>query len=195
MNTLKISLRIFLFFTILTGIIYPLIVAGAGQLLFRDKANGSILVRDGKAAGSMLIGQQFEPAGYFSSRPSAANYQTLPSGASNFGITNRKLFDLVTERKSQFLAVNQLDENTEVPSEMLFASGSGLDPDISPKAALLQVERIVKFRHLDANGKQLLLQSIAGLTQPPQYLLLGEQRINVLLLNLKLDEISKNSKP
>jgi K+-transporting ATPase ATPase C chain len=172
-----------------------LIVTGAGQLLFHDKANGSILLHEGKAIGSMLIGQQFEPVKYFSSRPSATNYQTLPSGGSNLGITNKKLQKLVTERKSQFLTVNQLDEQTDVPSEMLFASGSGLDPHISPKAALLQVERIVKSRQFDSNEKQLLLQSIAGLTQPPQYLILGEQRINVLMLNLKLDEISKNYKP
>ena len=118
----------------------------------------------------------------FRSRPSTTNYQTLPSGASNYGITNKKLFNLVTERKSQFLAVNQLDEQTIVPSEMLFASGSGLDPHISPKAALLQVDRIVKYRQLDSKEKQQLLQSISGLTQSPQYLILGEQRINVLIL-------------
>ena len=195
MKSLKTSLKIFLFFTILTGVIYPLIVTGVGQVLFHDKANGSILKQDGKAIGSLLIGQQFESVKYFSSRPSTTNYQTLPSGASNYGITNKKLFNLVTERKSQFLAVNQLDEQTIVPSEMLFASGSGLDPHISPKAALLQVDRIVKSRQFDYNQKQQLLQSISGLTQSPQYLILGEQRINVLLLNLKLDEINKNYKP
>jgi len=195
MKSLKTSLRIFLFFTILTGVIYPLIVTGVGQVLFHDKANGSILKQDGKAIGSLLIGQQFESVKYFSSRPSTTNYQTLPSGASNYGITNKKLFNLVTERKSQFLAVNQLDEQTIVPSEMLFASGSGLDPHISPKAALLQVDRIVKSRQFDYNQKQLLLQSISELTQLPQFLILGDQRINVLLLNLKLDEINKNYKP
>ena len=195
MKSLQTSLRIFLFFTILTGVIYPMIVTGVGQVLFHDKANGSILKKDGKAIGSLLIGQQFEPVKYFSSRPSATNYQTLPSGASNYGITNKKLFNLVTERKSQFLAVNQLDEQTIVPSEMLFASGSGIDPHISPKAALLQVDRIVKSRQFDYNQKQLLLQSISELTQLPQFLILGDQRINVLLLNLKLDEINKNYKP
>jgi potassium-transporting ATPase KdpC subunit len=189
MKTLIISLKIFLFFTILTGIIYPLIVTGIAQLTFNTKANGSLIVRDNKIVGSELIGQRFDSVIYFSSRPSAISYNPLPSGGSNFGLTNAKLKHSVDSLKNQFLAFNQLESNTAVPSEMLFASASGLDPHISPKAALLQVERIARIRQFDDNKKQLLLQSIAELSQSPQYLFLGEKRINVLLLNMKLDEI------
>jgi K+-transporting ATPase ATPase C chain len=189
MKTLIISLKIFLFFTVLTGVIYPLFVTGIAQLTFPAKANGSLIVKNNKIVGSELIGQRFDSVIYFSSRPSVISYNPLPSGGSNFGLTNAKLKHSVDSLKNQFIVFNQLDGNTAIPSEMLFASASGLDPHISPKAALLQVERIVKVRHFDDSKRQLLLQSIAELSQSPQYSILGEQRINVLLLNLKLDEI------
>lgn len=195
MKTLGISLRIFLVFTILTGLIYPLFVTGIAQLVFPEKANGSIIYRDNKAIGSELIGQQFDSTIYFSSRPSAISYNPLPSGGSNFGLTNLKLKNLVAERRHQFIAFNQLDSLTEIPSEMLFASASGLDPHISPKAALLQVERIAQARKLDQNQKKILLQTIADLTETPQFACLGEERINVLILNLELSKfVDNNSK-
>jgi K+-transporting ATPase ATPase C chain len=193
MKTLIISLKIFLFFTILTGIIYPLFVTGIAQLTFPTKANGSLIVKNNKIVGSELIGQRFDSVIYFSSRPSAISYNPLPSGGSNFGLTNAKLKHSVDSLKNQFILFNQLDGNTAIPSEMVFASASGLDPHISPKAALLQVERIVKSRQFDESKKQLLLHSIAELAQSPQYLILGEQRINVLMLNMKLDEIAKRN--
>lgn len=189
MKTLIISLKIFLFFTVLTGIIYPLFVTGIAQLIFPSNANGSLIVKNNKIVGSELIGQRFDSIIYFSSRPSAISYNPLPSGGSNFGLTNAKLKHSVDSLKNQFLVYNQLDSNTVIPAEMLFASASGLDPHISPKAALLQVERIVKIRQFDDGKKQHLLQSIAELSEAPQYSFFGEQRINVLLLNLKLDEI------
>ena len=136
-----------------------------------------------------MIGQQFDSTNYFTSRPSAISYNPLPSGGSNYGLTNIKLKNLVAERKQQFITYNQLDSLTVIPSEMLFASASGLDPHISPKAALLQVGRVVKIRHFDDSQKQRLLLSIKELSETPQFLLLGEHRINVLLLNLKLDAI------
>src|SRR5665647_1040943 len=160
MKALFISLKIFLFFTVLTGIVYPLFVTGVAQLSFPSKANGSLIVKDNKTIGSELIGQQFDSAIYFSSRPSAVSYNPLPSGGSNYGLTNLKLKYLVTERKHQFIAFNHLDSLTVIPSEMLFASASGLDPHISPKAALMQVERIVKVRNLENGQKQRLLQLI-----------------------------------
>ena len=193
MKTFIIALKIFLFFTILTGIIYPLLVTGIAQVVFPSKANGSLIVKDNKTVGSELIGQQFDTAIYFSSRPSAVSYNPLPSGGSNYGLTNVKLKNLVTERKKQFIAFNQLDSLTEIPSEMLFASASGLDPHISPKAALLQVERIAKARNFDQKHKQSLLQSITYLTETPQFLCLGEERINVLELNLELDKLNGNN--
>lgn len=154
MKTLIISLKIFLFFTILTGIIYPLFITGIAQVVFPSKANGSMIVKDNKLIGSKLIGQQFDSTIYFSTRPSAISYNPMPSGGSNYGLTNVNLKKLVTERKHKFIAFNQLDSLTIIPSEMLFASGSGLDPHISQKAALLQVDRIAKVRHFDTTQKQ-----------------------------------------
>jgi potassium-transporting ATPase KdpC subunit len=189
MKTIIISLKIFLFFTILTGIIYPLLVTGIAQLVFPAKANGSLIVKDNKIIGSELIGQQFDSSIYFSSRPSAISYNPLPSGGSNYGLTNLKLKKNVDSLKRQFISLNQLDIQTAVPSEMLFASASGLDPHISPQAALLQVNRIAGARKFNSTKKQKLMQCINDLTEHPQYLWLGEKRINVLLLNLETDKI------
>lgn len=144
MKTLFISLKIFLFFTVLTGVIYPLFVTGIAQLTMPVKANGSLILKNNKIIGSELIGQRFDSVIYFTSRPSAISYNPLPSGGSNFGLTNAKLKHSVDSLKNQFIAFNQLDGNTTIPSEMLFASASGLDPHISQKAALLQVDRIAR---------------------------------------------------
>jgi len=189
MKALYISLKIFLFFTILTGIIYPLFVTAIAQIAFPAKANGSLIVKYNKIVGSELIGQHFDTLIYFSSRPSAISYNPLPSGGSNFGLTNSKLKHSVDSLKRQFIAFNQLDSLTEIPSEMLFASASGLDPHISPNAALLQTDRISKARHFGVSQNQLLLKSVNELSESPQFTFLGEARINVLLLNLRLDEI------
>jgi potassium-transporting ATPase KdpC subunit len=189
MKTLIISLKIFLFFTVLTGIIYPLLITLITQVAFHSKANGSIIFKNSKAIGSELIGQQFDSTIYFMSRPSSVSYNPLPSGGSNFGLTNQKLLDQVTERKQHFIDVNQLEKNTIIPSEMLFASASGLDPHISPQAALLQVNRISKTRNLTVVQKEKLVKVIHSITEKPQFLCLGETRINVLQLNLALDNL------
>ncbi len=191
MKTLTTSLKIFLFITILTGIIYPLVVTGISQLAFPSKANGSLIVNNHRVIGSELIGQSFDSAAYFASRPSAIAYQTLPSGGSNLGVTSSKLKAQVEARKKQFLAFNGLSNNPVIPSEMLFASASGLDPHISPKAAFLQVNRIARARHLNSTEKQKLLQLIAQHTEKPQFYCLGEKRVNVLLLNLSMDAFIK----
>jgi K+-transporting ATPase ATPase C chain len=189
MKPFIISLKIFLFFTILTGIIYPLFVTGIAQIAFPVQANGSLIRKDQVIIGSKLLGQQNDSNIFFSSRPSAISYNTLPSGGSNYGLTNLKLKELVAERKRHFIAFNQLDSMTVVPSEMLFASASGLDPHISVNGAMLQVNRIAKARKLSATQKQQLIQSVNALKEAPQFLCLGEERINVLLLNLNLDEL------
>jgi K+-transporting ATPase ATPase C chain len=189
MKLLVISLKIFLFFTVLTGIIYPLIVTGLVQVILPEKANGSLIYKDNKITGSSLIGQKFDSAVYFSSRPSAVSYNPLPSGGSNFGLTNTKLKKLVRERELQFIYFNNLDTNAEIPSEILFASASGLDPHISPGAAYLQVERIALARGFDNTQKQKLMQLVKFQTEDPQFLCLGESRVNVLLLNLETDKI------
>jgi potassium-transporting ATPase KdpC subunit len=189
MKTLIISIKIFLFFTVLTGIIYPLFVTGIAQIVFPAKANGSLIVKNKQVIGSELIGQQFDSSIYFSSRPSVVSYNPLPSGGSNYGLTNTKLKALVTERRRGFIAFNQLDSLTEIPSEMLFASASGLDPHISPKAASLQIDRIAKARNFTAEQKQKLVECVKANTEAPQFFFLGESRINVLMLNLGLDRI------
>lgn len=189
MKTLIISLKIFLFFSVLIGIIYPLLITGIAQIVFPSKANGSLIANINQIIGSELIGQQFDSAIYFTSRPSIISYNPLPSGGSNFGLTNAHLKNLVVERKKQFIAFNKLDTFTEVPPEMLFASASGLDPHISAKAALLQMDRIAKARNFNTIQKQRLLQCIIEHTEAPQFSILGEERVNVLLLNLDVDKI------
>jgi K+-transporting ATPase ATPase C chain len=179
-------------FTVLTGIIYPLVVTGIAQAIFPAKANGSLIVQDERIIGSELIGQQFNSAIYFTSRPSAVLYNPLPSGGSNYGITSKMLKQQVAERKQKFIEFNGLDINTEIPSEMLFASASGLDPHISLQAALLQVDRIAKARNFEDVQKQKLLDLVKENTETPQFLCLGQERINVLKLNLDLDNINRN---
>jgi K+-transporting ATPase ATPase C chain len=189
MKSLVISLKIFLFLTVLTGIIYPLFITGIVQLAFPAKANGSLIIKDNKPIGSELIGQQNDSSVYFSSRPSAISYNPLPSGGSNYGLTNDTLRKIISKHMRQFIEFNQLDSLTEIPSEMVFASASGLDPDISPKAALLQVDRVSKARHFNNTQKQKLIQCIKDLTKTPQFLCLGNERVNVLLLNIETDNI------
>jgi len=190
MKSFVIALRIFLFFTVLTGVIYPLLITGISQLLFPSKANGSIIYKDNNPVGSTLIGQSFDTlAIYFVSRPSTISYNPLPSGGSNYGLTSLKLKEQFEQRKQKFIANNILDSQKEIPSEMLFASGSGLDPHISPEAAKLQVERICKARHFSNSQKICLINIINQLTESPQFLFLGQKRINVLLLNLETDKI------
>ena len=193
MKTLIISLKIFLFFTVLTGVIYPLLVTGIAQLAFHTKANGSLIVKNNKIIGSELIGQNFDSTIYFSSRPSAISYNPLPSGGSNYGLTNAKLKHSVDSLKNRFIVFNQLESNATIPSEMVFASASGLDPHISQKAALLQVDRIARARNLSPDRKQMIIQSVKTITEAPQFSILGEERVNVLMLNLELDKIDTNT--
>lgn len=189
MKTFGIALKIFLVFTILTGILYPLLVTGIAQVVFPHQANGSLILKDNKIIGSELIGQQFDSTIYFSSRPSAIGNNPLPSGGSNLGLTSAKLKAQVTERRNKFITFNQLDRNTEVPSEMLFASASGLDPHISPEAARLQINRIATARHFSNTQKERVKALVAEMTEGPQLGCLGESRVNVLLLNIALDNV------
>jgi len=189
MKTFGIAIKIFLVFTILTGVIYPLLVTGIAQVIFPHQADGSLILKDNKIIGSELIGQKFDSTIYFTSRPSAIGNNPLPSGGSNLGLTNAKLKAQVSERKNKFIAFNQLDKNTEVPSEMLFASASGIDPHISPEAADLQVNRIAKVRSFSNVQKQKLKSLVEKMSEKPQLTCLGESRVNVLLLNIALDNI------
>lgn len=186
LKTIFPALRMLLVLTILTGVIYPLVITAAAQVLFPQQANGS-LIRDGDTVlGSSLIGQYTngDPC-YFWSRPSATNYSALSSGGSNLALTSATLQTAVNERAAAFSTAHNLtNTRTPVPTEMLFASASGLDPHISPQAARLQVGRVAAARGLD---EAQLMTLIDGLVEAPQLGFLGQPRVNVLLLNLALD--------
>ena len=184
-----IALKFLLVMTILTGIAYPLFMTGVAQLTFPSKANGSLVMKNGKIIGSELIGQKFDSTIYFWSRPSAIGYNPIPSGASNYGPTSDTLKKQVAARRNLFATKNLMTDITAIPKEMIFASGSGLDPDISPEAALLQIERVAKARNFNEAQKQKLRQLITDETEGPQFFLFGEPRINVFELNLAVDNI------
>ena len=172
--------------TILTGLVYPLMVTGMAQLFFPRQANGSLIVRDGKPVGSVLIGQPFDAPQYFWSRPSATSpfpYNAAASAGSNLGPTNAALVKAVQARID---ALNAADPGnpTPIPVDLVTASASGLDPHISPAAADYQVRRVAKARGLD---EAVLRQLVASHTHGRQWGLLGEPRVNVLELNLTLD--------
>jgi potassium-transporting ATPase KdpC subunit len=184
-----IALKFLLVMTFLTGVIYPFFMTGVAQLAFPARANGSLVKEGGKIIGSELIGQKFDSSIYFWSRPSAIDYNPIPSGASNLGPTSDKLKKQVEERRKLFATNNSIADTSAIPKEMLFASGSGLDPHISPEAALLQLNRVAKARNLNETQKQKVEQLIKNKTEEPQFFLFGEPRINVFKLNLALDSI------
>jgi len=186
-----IALKFLLAMTVLTGIVYPLAMTGLAQVSFPSKANGSLIMINNKIIGSELIGQKFDSTIYFWSRPSAIGYNPIPSGASNYGPTSDTLRKLVTSRRNLFSEINSVDI-AAIPKEMVFASASGLDPHISPKAAQMQVNRVAAARSFNEKQKEELLKVISDLTEPLQFGLLGEERINVLKLNLALDNIRNN---
>jgi K+-transporting ATPase ATPase C chain len=168
--------------TVVTGVVYPLLVTGFAQVLFKDKANGSLIQKDGKVLGSSLIGQPFSDPKYFWSRPSATSpqpYNGASSSGSNQGPTNPALLDAVKERISKL-------ETKPVPADLVTASGSGLDPHISPAAARYQIARVAKARKVPEDK---LLELVEKHTQGRQLGLLGEPRVNVLELNLALDAL------
>ena len=187
-----IALKFLLVMTVLTGVVYPLLMTGVAQLVFPAKANGSLITVDGRITGSELIGQESDSSVYFWSRPSAIDYNPIPSGASNLGPTSEKLKKQVSERRILFAAKNSISDSTAIPLEMIFASASGLDPHISREAALLQVDRIAKARNFNSTQKQNIIQSVKALTETPQFLVFGEERVNVLLLNLELNKLDRN---
>jgi len=169
--------------------LYPLIVFGLGQVLFHDKANGSLIIdRSGTVRGSRLLGQQFTGEKYFHARPSAAGngYDSTSSGGSNLGPTSQKLRDSIAQNVSDYRSQNVLETNAPVPADAVTASGSGLDPHISPENAELQAARVAKNRSLPLEKVREL---IAKHTDRPDLSVLGEAGVNVLELNLALDGI------
>lgn len=187
MNNVKTALRMIAVMTLVTGIAYPLLVTACARLFLSDKAGGSLITRDGKMVGSELIGQKFTSDKYFWSRPSAIEYNPMPSSGTNLGPTSKTLLDAVNDRSNALLA--GAGANTEPPADLLFASGSGLDPHISPQAAAFQVGRISAVRQLDAAKQNTLLLLIEKSTEQPTFGLFGEPRVNVLKLNLAVDSV------
>ncbi len=178
------AFRMTLLFTILTGLIYPGVVTGICQLIFPSQANGSIVTgADGQIIGSELLGQNFTRPEYFHPRPSASAYDATNSGGSNLGPTSQKLIDRVKNDAAAFRRENP-DYDGPIPADMLTASGSGLDPDISPASAEAQLARVAHARRAaPAQLRELVAGNTAGRTLG----LLGEPRVNVLRLNLALD--------
>jgi K+-transporting ATPase ATPase C chain len=175
-------------FTVITGVIYPLIVTGVAQLVFPRQANGSLIINNGKTVGSSLIGQSFNNPKYFWSRPSATSpiaYNAANSSGSNLGPLNPALAENVKARIAQLKAADAASKPL-VPVDLVTASASGLDPDISPASAEYQVARVAKARNLDDTEVREL---VVKLTKSRQFGILGEPRVNVLGLNLALDNL------
>ncbi|MFZ1979008.1 MAG: potassium-transporting ATPase subunit KdpC [Bacteroidota bacterium] len=186
-NNIWTSIRMIVVLTILTGILYPLLLTVFAQWAFPHRANGSMVEHFGNVAGSELLSQKTVGDKYFWPRPSAVDWNPLPSGGSNFGPTSKVLADSVRAARKYFIEKNNLAAETIVPKEMLFASGSGLDPHISPEAALLQVGRIAAARALDSARTRQLKTLVQKHIEYPQFGIFGEERVNVLLLNCDLD--------
>jgi len=194
MNLLKhiypaVALTIVL--TVLLGIIYPFVMTGLSELLFKEKARGSLIEREGKVIGSRLIGQPFKGPGYFHSRPSAAGsgYDAAASGATNLGSTSKQLFEeQVRGRAKQLHAENP---SVKIPIDLITSSGSGLDPHISPAAAEFQIPRVARERRISEDEVRQLVRKH---TEGREFGVLGEPRVNVLELNLALDETSRKVK-
>ena len=185
MKLISQAIKLFLILTVVTGIIYPLLITVLGQIIFPGQANGSLIKIDGKIVGSALLGQKFTDDKYFWSRPSAVDYNPLPSGGSNLGATSAALRDSVLARKDVLERSNP--GSIAVPSDLLFASGSGLDPDISPEAARFQIDRVAQARGLDNDQKKRVIELVEKYVKQPDSGIFGEPRINVLSLNLALD--------
>ena len=185
---IKPALMMFLVLTILTGVVYPLTVTGLAQLSFSHQANGSLIMRNGTVIGSELIGQYFDAPQYFWGRPSATSpfpYNAASSAASNLGPTNPALAQAVTARIAALKAADPRNDRP-IPVDLVTESGSGLDPHISPASATYQVSRVARARGLQ---EEVVRQLVTRYTEGRQLGVLGESRVNVLLLNLALDEL------
>lgn len=186
-NEFKIAIRFTLLTAVVLGILYPLAVTGIGHLALRHQAEGDLIVVNGQVTGSRLIGQNFTGDQYFHGRPSAAGngYDATSSGPSNYAASNQKLISRIDGDVAHYAAENK---SQPVPIDLVTASGSGLDPDISPAAAMFQAARVANARHLPvATVRDLAERHV----QRRQFGFLGEERVNVLLLNMDLDRVGQ----
>lgn len=188
------NIVISILYTIVTavvlGLLYPLAMTGVAQVLFHQKANGQLITRNGVIIGSRIIGQPFTGSGYFHDRPSAAGangYDATSSGGPNYGPTNKKYIERV---ESAVVALQKQNPGVPVPIDLVTASGSGLDPDITPAAAAFQIPRIARERRMSVSDVQKLVEKY---TKPRQFGFLGEPRVNVLELNLALNKATLSS--
>ena len=186
------AVKILLLLTVLLGFVYPATVTVLARIFFPRPADGSLIVKNGRVAGSRLIGQPFDDPKYFWGRPSATSpnpYNSASSSGSNLGPTNPALVQAVQQRESLYQKFAS-QRSLAIPADLLTASGSGLDPDISPAAAFFQVPRVARARKLSESSLRKIVQASV---QERQWGFLGEPRVNVLLLNLALDHGSKNA--
>ena len=175
---------------LMAGLLYTTASVSIAQLIFPTQANGSLIELNGTIVGSSLVGQPFSSEQYFHGRPSAVSYNVDAMAGSNLAISNPELQKQISERTVQFAHRHHISEQ-QVPNEMITASGSGIDPDISPESALLQVKRVAGQRHL---AEQQLRDLVQQQIQPPQFGVYGQARVNVLQLNLALDQLSSTSR-
>jgi potassium-transporting ATPase KdpC subunit len=186
------ALTVFLLLTAVTGVIYPLLVTGVAQLAFSEKANGSLIRLEGVYTGSELIGQPFDDPKYFWGRPSATPdlpYNSASSSGSNLGPSNPALIDAVKTRMEALKKADPANQSS-IPIDLVTSSGSGLDPHISPAAALYQISRVTRARGM---SEEKISHLVDQFTEPRQWGLLGEPRVNVLKLNLALDRLQKGA--
>lgn len=184
-----IALRFFTAMSLLTGLGYTFVVTGVARVVMPAKAGGSLVLREGRIVGSEWLAQKFESPDYFWPRPSAVDYSPQPSGGSNEGPTSAKLKSLVLERKAALTESRELAGAADFPGDLLFASGSGVDPHVSPEAALFQWPRVARARNLSASQSENLRRLVEAHIEPRQWGFLGEPRVNVLKLNLEIDRL------
>lgn len=181
MKNALLAIKMFLVMTVLLGVVYPLLVTAIGKGAFPFQAAGSLIERDGKVIGSRLIAQKFANDRYFAARPSAGDYNPLPSGGTNLGPTSKKLKEATEAAR--------LKLGAGAPQDLIFSSASGLDPHISPEAARFQVDRIANVRGFDGEEKAALSRLVGSHIESRQLGFIGEDRVNVLELNLALDRM------
>ncbi|CAM4427809.1 K+-transporting ATPase, C subunit [Acinetobacter dispersus] len=187
---LRPSLGLILVGFLVAGVLYSAVSVSIAQLIFPKQANGSLIELDGRIVGSSLVGQNFVGEQYFHGRPSAVSYSVDGMAGSNLAVSNPDLQKQIKERTVQFAHNNHISEQ-QVPNDMVTASGSGIDPDISPESALLQVKRVAEQRHLP---EQQLRDLVQQQIQPAQFNIYGQARVNVLQLNLALDQLSSTTR-
>lgn len=191
MKTLLVAIKLLIVMTVLTGVIYPLAMLGIAQSLFPEQANGSLIRNGSQVVGSELIAQKFTGEGYFWPRPSGVDFVPQPSSGTNLGPTSKALLDQIAERRTR---LREAHNGAEPPDELLLASSSGLDPEISPAAALYQVGRVARARLLSVEQTEQLRQVVVAATEPRSWGFVGQPRVNVLELNLLIDSLYVNGR-